>query len=149
MYSKFSGIPSWVVGKTLKLLSERKTKDEKINSLEVQNDILNMEGSLLRQRRQRKSTNKLENKMVSRKLEEVAQILDMRSVLSRKSSEATLSNTDDESPVPTIQQSESILTDTGDCMNTRTNSVMTLKSDETDHNKPQAVIGQAHAWAAV
>ena len=64
-YSKFSGIPSWVVGKTLKLLSERKTKDEKINSLEVQNDILNMEGSLLRQRRQRKSTNKLENKMVS------------------------------------------------------------------------------------
>ena len=118
----------------MKLLSERKTKDDKINSLEVQNDILNMEGSLLRQRQQRKSTNKLENKMVSRKLEEVAEILDMRSVLSRKPSEATLSNTDDESPVPTMQQSGSILSDTQDCLDSRTNSVTTLKTDETDYN---------------
>ena len=117
----------------MELLSERKTKDDKINALEVQNDILNMEGSLLRQRQQRKSTNKIENKMVTKKLEEVAEILDMHPVLARRQSEVNLSSTE-VSPVPTIKPCESTISDTEECMDTRVNSVLTLKSDETDHN---------------
>ena len=77
------GIPAWVIGKTLALLS--KQKSESIEDVNIQNDIMENE-NLLKQIDVPNKTTKPEPQDLNKELEKVAEALDMPDNERRRSS---------------------------------------------------------------